>query len=57
MSEEKKQSPKNANRRDLIRKGLKAAYMVPAVLAAIKATERPAYGQTSGAPIPFRAPV
>ena len=38
------------NRRTLVRQGAKAAYMVPAILAAVKATERPAYAQTTGAP-------
>ncbi len=51
MSNEKKTSEsQKVNRRTLVRKGLKAAYVVPAILAAVKATERPAYGQTSGAP-------
>jgi hypothetical protein len=37
------------DRRELVRKGAKAAYMIPAVLAAVKATERKAYA--SGAPL------
>ncbi len=53
MSEEKKPvSEAKVDRRDLVKKGLKAAYMVPAILAAVKATERPAYGQFSGEPVP-----
>jgi hypothetical protein len=39
------------DRRELVRKGAKAAYIVPAVLAAVKATDRPAYAQTSGPPV------
>ena len=38
--------------RDLVRAGVKAAYMIPAILAAVKATERPAYAQSSGSPVP-----
>ena len=41
---------KSISRRELVRKGAKAAYIVPAVLAAIKATERPALAQFSCAP-------
>jgi len=50
MNEEN--NPKQSNeldRRGLMRAGAKAAYMVPAILAAVKATERPAYA--SGAPL------
>ena len=48
MSEDKKPvSTDNVDRRAVVRK---AAYIIPAVLAAVKATERPAYAQTSGAP-------
>ena len=39
------------DRRELVRKGVKAAYVVPAVLAAVKATDRPAYAAPSGAPV------
>ncbi len=38
-------------RRELMRKGAKVAYVAPAVLAAVKATERPAYAQGTGAPV------
>jgi hypothetical protein len=41
---------KSISRRELVRKGAKVAYVVPAVLAAIKATERPAFAQFSCAP-------
>ncbi len=41
---------KKMNRRELVRKGAKAAYVVPAVLAAIKATERPAYAAVTCPP-------
>jgi len=34
------------NRRSLVRRGVKAAYVVPAVLAAIKATENPVMAQS-----------
>ena len=34
------------NRRFLVRRGVKAAYVVPAVLAAIKATETPVIAQS-----------
>ena len=50
MNEEK--NPKQSDgvdRRGLVRAGVKAAYMIPAILAAVKATERPAYA--SGAPV------
>lgn len=57
MSTEKKTSEsQRLNRRTLVRKGLKAAYVIPAILAAVKATERPAYGQTSGSPTAPVAP-
>jgi hypothetical protein len=52
MNEE--QTPKQSdgmNRRGIVRAGVKAAYMIPAILAAVKATERPAYAQSSGAPV------
>jgi hypothetical protein len=45
------------DRRQFVRKGAKAAYVVPAVLAAVKATERPAYAQATGAPISAPVPV
>ena len=41
---------KSVSRRELVRKGAKAAYVVPMVMAAIKATERPAFAQFSCAP-------
>jgi hypothetical protein len=41
--------PDGLNRRGLVRAGVKAAYIIPAILAAVKATERPAYA--SGAPV------
>ena len=47
---------KSISRRDLVRRGAKAAYVVPAVLAAIKATERPAFAQFSCAPNEIPAP-
>ncbi len=53
MAEQKKSdSTQSIDRRNLVRKGLKVAYTVPLVLAAVKATERPAYGATSGVPVP-----
>jgi len=39
------------NRRKLVRAGVKAAYTIPAILAVVKATERPAYALGSGAPV------
>jgi hypothetical protein len=56
MNEEKNtQQSEGFNRRGLVRAGVKATYMIPAILAAVKATERPAYAQTSGSPVaPFR---
>jgi hypothetical protein len=51
MNEEK--NPKQSeglDRRRIVRAGVKAAYMIPAILAAVKATERPAYAQSSGTP-------
>jgi len=47
---------KSISRRELVRKGAKAAYIVPAVLAAIKATERPAFAQFSCAPGETQSP-
>ncbi len=44
------------NRRSLVRKGAKVAYVVPAILAAVKATERPAYADTSGKPLSYPIP-
>lgn len=41
---------KSISRRELVRKGAKAAYVVPMVMAAIEATERPAFAQFSCAP-------
>ena len=48
--EQKPETTNQVERRSLVTKGLKAAYIIPAVLAAIKATERPAYAQSSGSP-------
>ena len=51
MSEEKpKNQPdtKDVSRRDVVRKGAKAAYVVPLVLAAVTAADRPAH---AGSPI------
>jgi hypothetical protein len=42
------QKPELIDRRDAMRRGLRAAYVVPAILAVVKATERPAYAQVSG---------
>ena len=39
---------KSVSRRELVRKGARAAYVVPLVLAAVNATERPAFAQPSG---------
>jgi hypothetical protein len=58
MSDDKKRDEAiQLDRRQFVRKGAKAAYVVPAVLAAVKATERPAYAQGSGAPISAPVPV
>lgn len=50
---------KSISRRELVRKGAKAAYVVPLVLAAVNATERPAFagfscndGAAKGEPTP-----
>jgi hypothetical protein len=53
--EKKPEQSDGLDRRGLVRAGVKAAYMIPAILAAVKATERPAYAGSSGAPvvIPF----
>jgi hypothetical protein len=40
--------PKAVSRRELVRKGVKAAYIVPVVLAAVSTTERPAFAGGSG---------
>lgn len=57
MSDDEKieQAPR-LDRRQFVRKGAKAVYVVPAVLAAVKATERPAYAQGTGAPISSPVP-
>ncbi len=53
MNEEKNlEQSEGLDRRKLVRAGVKAAYMIPAVLAAVKATERPAYAAPSGSPLP-----
>jgi hypothetical protein len=39
--------PKAVSRRELVRKGVKAAYVVPVVLAAVSTTERPAFAGRS----------
>jgi hypothetical protein len=51
MSEEDKTQGSQVDRRELVRKGAKAAYIIPAILAVVKATERPAYAGTSGSPM------
>lgn len=38
---------RSVSRRELVRKGAKAAYVVPLVMAAVNATERPAFAQFS----------
>jgi hypothetical protein len=58
MNEEKNpkqldvKQPEGLDRRELVRKGARVAYVIPAVLAAVKATERPAYAAPSGSPVP-----
>jgi hypothetical protein len=37
------------DRRNLVKRSI---YVIPAILAAVKASERPAYAQSSGGPIP-----
>jgi len=54
--EQTPETPNQIDRRSLVKKGVKAAYIVPAVLLAVKATERPAYAATSGAPSPTPTP-
>lgn len=57
MNEEKKSQSTDMDRRQLVRKGIKVAYTVPLVLAAVKASERPAYAQGTGAPsLPVPSP-
>ena len=43
------QTDEDFSRRELARKGAKAAYVAPLVLSAVKASERPAFGQASNA--------
>jgi hypothetical protein len=38
---------KSISRREIVRKGARAAYVVPLVMAAVNATERPAFAQFS----------
>ena len=40
--------PERITRRDVLGSGLKVAYVVPAILGVVKATERPAYAFVSG---------
>jgi hypothetical protein len=57
MNEEDKTQSSQIDRRELVRKGAKAAYIIPAILAVVKATERPAYAGASGLPVlPFSNP-
>ena len=44
----KRPDTKDVSRRDFVRKGAKAAYVVPLVLAAVTAAERPA---NAGSPL------
>lgn len=48
MEEKNKQETVKAERRELVKK---AVYVVPTILAVVKATERPAYAQTTGSPV------
>lgn len=48
MEDNKKQDSVKADRRKLVKK---AVYVIPTVLAVVKATERPAYAQTTGTPV------
>lgn len=48
MEEQNKQETVKAERRKLVKK---AVYVIPTILAVVKATERPAYAQTTGAPV------
>jgi hypothetical protein len=50
------EQPTQMGRREWVRKGAKAAYVVPAILAVVKATERPAYAQSTGSPFPIICP-
>jgi hypothetical protein len=55
--DEKRDEATQLDRRQFVGKSAKAVYVVPAVLAAVKATERPAYAQSTGAPISPPVPV
>ena len=53
MSDDKTKTPsksQDVSRRDFARKGAKAVYVVPLVLAAVTAAERPAHAGTVGIP-------
>lgn len=54
MEENNKQETVTAERRKLIKK---AVYVIPTILAVVKATERPAYAQTTGSPIAPPLPI
>ena len=56
MNEEKNSQSTDMDRRQMVRKGVKVAYTIPLVLAAVKASERPAYAQGTGAPVAIPAP-
>jgi hypothetical protein len=56
VNNDKPQAEQKFDRRTLVRAGAKAAYMAPVILAAVKATERPAYAQATGAPLSFPVP-
>lgn len=53
----KRDDASRIDRRELVRKGARAAYVVPVVLAAVKATERPAYAASTGSPVSAPVPV
>lgn len=48
MEQKPSQDTAPSNRRALVKR---AAYVIPTVLAVVKATERPAYAGTTGSPV------
>jgi hypothetical protein len=54
--EKKTDDPSLLDRRELVKKGVKAAYVAPALLAIVKATERPAYASVSDC-APYAVPI
>jgi hypothetical protein len=51
-AEKKTNDTPQVNRREMVKKGIKAAYVAPTILTIVKATERPAHAANHYAPAP-----